>query len=106
MKPEFESRGEQIVKSMGYVYLLEIYEKKGDPVEKFTIDLKNGKGGIFKGKQGKPDATIALSDEDAVAMFSGKLGHIDAFMKGKIKIKGNMQAATKFTPEVFMKPKL
>ena len=27
-------------------------------------------------------------------------------MKGKLKIKGNMQAATKFTPEVFMKPKL
>jgi putative sterol carrier protein len=39
-------------------------------------------------------------------MFSGKASHIDAFMKGKIKIKGNMQAATKFTPEVFMKPKL
>jgi putative sterol carrier protein len=95
-----------MVKSIGFVYLLEVFEKKGDPVQKFTIDLKNGKGGIFKGKKGKPDATITLSDVDAVEMFSGKASHIDAFMKGKIKIKGNMQAATKFTPEVFMKPKL
>ena len=106
MKPEFESRGEEMCKKIGHVYLIEVFEKKGGPVEKFTIDLKNGKGGIFKGRTIKPDVAFNISDADAVDLFGGKIGHIDAFMKGKIKIKGNMQAATKFTPEVFMKPKL
>ena len=91
---------------MGVVYLLDVFEKKGGPTEQWTIDLKNGKGSIKKGKHGKIDAEFTLSDADAFEMFTGKLNHVDAFMKGKIKIKGNMQAATKFTPEIFMKPKL
>ncbi len=95
-----------MVKKIGFVYLLQVFEKKGSPIEKFTIDLKNGKGGITKGKNGKIDATFTISDDDAVDLFGGKITHIDAFMKGKIKIKGNMQAATKFTPEIFMKPKM
>jgi hypothetical protein len=43
-----------MVKSIGFVYLLEVFEKKGDPVQKFTIDLKNGKGGIFKVRRESP----------------------------------------------------
>ena len=31
MKPEFETRGDEMVKKIGHVYYLEVYEKKGGP---------------------------------------------------------------------------
>ncbi len=72
----------------------------------WTVDLKNGNGSIQDGKQGKADATFALLDNDAVDLFSGKLNPQTAFMQGKLKIKGNMQAAMKFTPDIFPKGSL
>ena len=49
---------------------------------------------------------FALVDQDAFDMFEGKLNPQNAFMQGKMKIKGNMQAAMKFTPDLFPKGNL
>lgn len=62
--------------------------------------MKNGKGSIQEGKHGKADATFTLLDSDAFNLFQGTLNPQTAFMQGKMKIKGNMQAATKFNPEL------
>ena len=67
----------------------------------WTLDLKNGSGSLTKGKNGKADATFALTDQDAVDLFDKKLNPQTAFMQGKMKIKGNMGAAQKFTPDTF-----
>jgi putative sterol carrier protein len=75
----------------------------------WTVDLKNGSGKAVKAKEGTADATFSLTDEDAVGLFEGKLKPNTLFMQGKMKIKGNMQAAMKFTPDLFPKapaPKL
>lgn len=59
-----------------------------------------------KGKEGTADATFTLTDDDAAGLFDGSLKPNTLFMQGKMKIKGNMQAAMKFTPDLFPKSKL
>jgi len=101
LKPLLEQSGADIVKKVGYVYHFEIAPEKGKPPVVWTLDLKNGNGSLTKGKNGKADATFALTDDDAVGLFNKTLNPQTAFMQGKMKIKGNMGAAQKFTPDTF-----
>ena len=45
-----------------------------------------------------------MTDADFDLVCLGKLNPQMAFMQGKMKIKGNMAKATKFTPELFPPP--
>jgi putative sterol carrier protein len=102
MKPYLVKQAEDVKKKVGFVYAFEVFKNKGDAPETWTVNLKDSVG-ISKGKVGTVDATFNLSDDDAVALFGGSLNPQTAFMQGKLKIKGNMQAAMKFTPELFPK---
>ena len=96
--------GKKIVESLQATYLFEITPKKGAPVAKsFVIDLKNGQGRVFEGKQ-QVDATFTMTDDDFEQVCLGTLNPQTAFMQGKMKIKGNMKKATLFTPELFPAP--
>jgi putative sterol carrier protein len=106
MSPYLKEKGAEIVKKIGFVYHFEIAPAKGQEPVVWTVDLKNGSGSIKNSREGKADATFVLVDQDAVDLFSGKLNPQTAFMQGKMKIKGNMQAAMKFTPDVFPKGSL
>lgn len=106
MTPYLKEKGAEIVKKVGFIYHFEIAPAKGQEPVVWTVDLKNGSGSIKNAREGKADATFALVDQDAVDLFSGKLNPQTAFMQGKMKIKGNMQAAMKFTPDVFPKASL
>ena len=106
----FKKMGEQlpkvgagIVAKVGAVYLFELREKKGGEPSFITVDLKNGNGKITMGKEGRPDATFVMLDDDFMKLANGKLKAQDAFMTGKMKIKGNMAKAMKFTPDVLPK---
>lgn len=101
--PLIKTHGADLVKKVGHVYHFEVAPAKGEAPTVWTIDLKNGSGSIKKAKEGTPDATFSLTDEDAVALFNGSLKPQTAFMQGKMKIKGNMGAAMKFTPDLFPK---
>jgi putative sterol carrier protein len=102
MKPHLAKTGEELKKKVGFVYAFEVFKNKGDTPQVWTVNLKD-KVGIEKGKAGTVDATFNLSDDDAVSLFGGSLNPQTAFMQGKLKIKGNMQAAMKFTPDLFPK---
>ena len=103
MGPVLEKSGADIVKKVGAVFLFEIRAtKEAEPVF-YTVDLKNGSGKISKGKEGTIDTTFVMLDDDILQLAAGKLNPQNAFMTGKMKIKGNMGKAMKFTPDVFPK---
>eukprot|EP00002_Diphylleia_rotans_P015654 TRINITY_DN302_c0_g1_i1.p2 TRINITY_DN302_c0_g1~~TRINITY_DN302_c0_g1_i1.p2 ORF type:complete len:259 (-),score=84.00 TRINITY_DN302_c0_g1_i1:218-994(-) len=66
----------------------------GDKKQSWTVDLKN-KAVVKAGAAEKADLTIIITDENFVALANGKLNPQTAFMKGQIKIKGNMGLAQK-----------
>lgn len=65
--------------------------------EKWLLDLKNGNGSVAKG-EGPADLTVTMSDDVFFDVSQGKMSAQQAFLKGMIKIKGNMGMATKLGP--------
>ena len=67
-------------------------------VGNWTLDLKSeGDPTVTKDAKGKkPDLVIKVNDDDFALLYDGKLNAQQAFMKGKLKVKGNMGLAMKF----------
>ncbi|OGM40786.1 hypothetical protein ABOM_011145 [Aspergillus bombycis] len=65
--------------------------------ETWHLDLKDhgivGRGSAPSGQ--KPDVSLYLSDDDFATLFEGKTSTQKLFMKGKLKIRGNILKATK-----------
>ena len=100
-----EGHGKAIIPKVAAIFSFEITKAKGGKVETiYEIDLKNGQGTVKKGKPAAADATFTMTDADFDLVCLGKLNPQMAFMQGKMKIKGNMAKATKFTPELFPTP--
>ena len=72
-----------------------MFELDGSDGGKFTVDLKNGTGSVSVGSTTKPDCTFIMSTGDFIDLVNGKLKAQQAFMKGKLKIRGNMRFAQK-----------
>ena len=84
-----EKQGASLVQQVKGVI---VFNVSGKPI---TVDLKNGSGSVSVGQQGKPDLVLTVSDADMVALAAGKLNAQQAFMRGKLKLKGNMALAMK-----------
>mgnify|MGYP003706693321 CR=1 FL=1 len=107
MMKEFLARGEgkALIPKVSAVFGFEITKKKGEkPTLIYEIDLKNGQGDVNQRKPKSADATFTMTDDDYHKVCMGKLNPQIAFMQGKMKIKGNMAAASKFTPDLFPAP--
>jgi len=97
-----QGNGADIIKKVGGVFNWDIIMKKGGkPVATWELDLKTMPGHVKLGAAKKPDATFTMTDSDFNDVCSGKLSGQNAFMTGKMKIKGNLAKATKFTPDLF-----
>ena len=100
-----QGKGENIIKKVQATFCWEITPKKGaKPVKVYELNLKDGNGHCKEGKPAKQDATFTMTDDDFEAVCLGKMNGQTAFMTGKMKIKGNLAKATKFTPDLFPPP--
>eukprot|EP00437_Effrenium_voratum_P039551 CAMPEP_0181478962 /NCGR_PEP_ID=MMETSP1110-20121109/43032_1 /TAXON_ID=174948 /ORGANISM="Symbiodinium sp., Strain CCMP421" /LENGTH=99 /DNA_ID=CAMNT_0023604371 /DNA_START=72 /DNA_END=368 /DNA_ORIENTATION=- len=90
MSAAVKAKGPEMVKLGGAVFQFVISD--GGDAGKFVLDLKNGSGSAKAGEEGsaRRDCTITMADADFMAMAEGKLDGMQAFMGGKLKIKGNM----------------
>lgn len=107
MMKEYLRRGEgkPLIPKVAAVFGFEITKAKGQkPTLVYEIDLKNGQGDVNQRKPKSADATFTMTDDDFHGVCMGKLNPQIAFMQGKMKIKGNMAAASKFTPDLFPPP--
>ena len=97
--------GKGLIPKVQAVFGFEITAKKGaKPSLIYNIDLKNGQGSTQRGAPKNADATFTMTDADFNNVCMGKLNPQIAFMQGKMKIRGNMSKASKFTPELFPPP--
>jgi 3-hydroxyacyl-CoA dehydrogenase/3a,7a,12a-trihydroxy-5b-cholest-24-enoyl-CoA hydratase len=69
--------------------------KLSSPDSAWTIDLKNGKGGVQQGEHGKADCTLEISDQDFRDMVAGKADAQKLYFGGKLKIGGDIMASQK-----------
>ncbi|MBL9026518.1 MAG: SDR family NAD(P)-dependent oxidoreductase [Myxococcales bacterium] len=66
-----------------------------NPDSAYFIDLKEGKGAVGSGSHAAPDVTLDLSNEDFLAMTTGKADAQKLYFAGKLKISGNVMASQK-----------
>lgn len=82
-----------------------VIQFKITPGGAWNLDLKSASPAVTEGVK-KADVTITVADDDFIAIATGKLNAQSAFMKGKLKLQGNMALAMKL-PVLFnaIKPK-
>lgn len=87
--------GPALVEKVKGVFSWEI-TRDGKTAAQWTIDLKSGAGALLQGPySGKADVTITVSDGDFMALALGKVNPQQAFLGGKLKIKGNIMLGQK-----------
>lgn len=70
-----------------------------------ALDLKNAD--VYEGApKSKADTTLTVADQDMIDIALGKLNPQVAFMKGKLKITGNIMLTQKLVPLLKTEAKL
>ncbi|KAF4669780.1 hypothetical protein FOL47_002367 [Perkinsus chesapeaki] len=98
--------GSSVVKKLGTTFTFEIYEGKkvGEgKAKKWTLNLKDASGKCYETEEADGACTFTLTDSNFLALVKNELQPQAAFMQGKLKIKGDLGAAMKFTPDVLPK---
>jgi putative sterol carrier protein len=62
----------------------------------YKLDIEGRK--VTTGSADGAKLTVTIKGADLIALASGKLNPMQAFMSGKMKIKGDMMKAQKLTP--------
>lgn len=91
-------------KSVNAVFSYKI-TNNGQVAKEWTLDLKNAD--VYEGApKSKADTTLTVADQDMIDIALGKLNPQVAFMKGKLKITGNIMLTQKLVPLLKTEAKL
>jgi putative sterol carrier protein len=71
------------------------FELAGDGGGTYHVTIDDGTMTVTEGAAASPNTTIKMTAEDYVQMVNGKLSGTMAFMKGKLKVTGNVLLAQK-----------
>lgn len=66
------------------------FSLSGAEAGSWTVVIANGKVAVSEGPADSPAATISMDSDDFVAMTSGELNAMAAFMGGKIQVDGDL----------------
>ena len=99
-----------LVKKVNAVFRWIVTDDSKIPVAQWIVDLKSPPGKIYQEKlqsmSPKADCTLTLSDTDLISMIEGKLKPQTAFMKGKLKVSGNIMLTQKLQSLISNEAKL
>lgn len=70
-----------------------LFDVKGTGGGLWTVDIDHGSISFEEGDAGSPDVTVESTAKDLKALISGDLKPMAAFMRGKLKVKGDMSVA-------------
>ena len=71
----------------------------------YFVTVKDGMCTVAEGTADEADVSLTLSDENMIALLTGKLAGVMAFMTGKLKVDGDLMLA-KQIPDCFDAAKL
>ena len=71
------------------------FELSGDGGGTYHVKVEDGSMTVVQGAAPAPSATIKMKGDDYVKMVNGQLSGTMAFMKGQMKIAGNVLLAQK-----------
>jgi putative sterol carrier protein len=78
------------------------FELSGDGGGTYHVTIDDGTMHVTEGAHEKPSTTLKMTSNDYVDMVNGKLSGTMAFMKGKLKVSGNVMLAQKM--QAFLPP--
>ncbi len=83
-------------KAQGLDVTLQFKFSGAEPGEWYAT-IKDGKVDVQKGLHPAPKMTLMADSDDYIALFTGKLDPMQAFMAGKLKLTGDLNLAMKMT---------
>ncbi|MEK6221200.1 MAG: SCP2 sterol-binding domain-containing protein [Chloroflexota bacterium] len=73
------------------------FHMAGEQAGDWFATIKDGVCEINEGTKDNPTMALSADGEDYINVVTGKLDGMQAFMQGKLKIKGDMNLAMKMT---------
>lgn len=70
-----------------------LFDLSGEENEQWTVTIQDGQVDVAEGSVGSPAITVEITAADLKALIQGDLNPMAAFMKGRLKVKGDISMA-------------
>ena len=73
------------------------FKFSGKEAGNWYAEIKDGAVKVSPGEHAAPRMTLSADSDDYLALFTGQLDPMQAFMQGKLKLQGDLNLAMKMT---------